>query len=306
MRPSAKRCESPESFQDWLSRPRSVRRSYSTKPSPSRSPYSSIHCERPQRRLAEVADERGVVRPAPDLGEQDEVERRRVDRPVVGAEPVARGLAVPHLVDDLARLGVDRRIVLGRLQLGEHLERGARQLGPEEQRLQARDQRVAAEDGHEPRHPGGRQLADAVAAAHPQRGEVGDRLRRTSAAGRPRSRGAAARAAARPRATRARARARRRSGARASSGCTSSAVERDGDVDDDVPRRPRLELDPPADRRAVALARAARRITCVAAENSSSGSTKRNWRSSASDRCGARRRQRLGARAGRRARSRAP
>ena len=41
--PSWKRCESQESFHDWFSRPRSVRRSYSTKPSPSRSPYCSIH-----------------------------------------------------------------------------------------------------------------------------------------------------------------------------------------------------------------------------------------------------------------------
>ena len=36
--PSEKRCESPESFHDWFASPRGVRRRYSTKPSPSRSP----------------------------------------------------------------------------------------------------------------------------------------------------------------------------------------------------------------------------------------------------------------------------
>ena len=48
-----------------------------------------------------------------------EVEGRRVDRPVVAREPGVGALPLPHLVDDLARLGVDRRVVLGRLQVGE-------------------------------------------------------------------------------------------------------------------------------------------------------------------------------------------
>ena len=52
-----------------------------------------------------------------------------------------------------------------------------RQLGAEDQRLQARDHRVAAEDGHEPGHAGRRQQADAVAAAHAQRREIRDRAR---------------------------------------------------------------------------------------------------------------------------------
>ena len=79
-------------------------------------------------------------------------------------------------MDDLARLGVHVRVVVARLQLGQHLERRACELRAEEQRLQARDQRVAAEDGHEPRHPGRRHPAGAARAAHPQRGEVGDGL----------------------------------------------------------------------------------------------------------------------------------
>ena len=82
------------------------------------------------------------------------------------------------LVDDLAGLGIDRGIVLARLQVGQHLERSAGELRAEQQGLQARDQRVAAEDRHEPGHAGGGQAAraDAARAAHPQRREVGDGL----------------------------------------------------------------------------------------------------------------------------------
>src|SRR5439155_15358276 len=60
--------------------------------------------ERAQRRLLQVADARRVIRPAPDLREQDEVERRRVGRAVVPGEPGLRSLAVADLVDDLAGL----------------------------------------------------------------------------------------------------------------------------------------------------------------------------------------------------------
>ena len=66
-------------------------------------------------------------------------------------------------MQDLARLGVDRGVVLARLQHRERLERGDRELGPEQHRLQARDQRVAPEDGHEPRHPRRGQPAETVA-----------------------------------------------------------------------------------------------------------------------------------------------
>ena len=143
------------------SSPRSARGvRYSTKPSPSRSPYSSIHASARERGLAQLVDERRVVRPAPDLREQDEEERRRVDRAVVAREPVRRGLAraAPR-----GRSCPARRRSTGRPRSpaasASTSQRRARELGPEEQRLQARDQRVAAEDGHEPRHPGGGQLA---------------------------------------------------------------------------------------------------------------------------------------------------
>ena len=178
MRPSWKRCESAESFHDWFSSPRAVRRSYSTNPSPSRSPYSSIQRSAASAGLAQLLDERGVVRPPPDLGEQDEEQRRRVDGAVVAVEPVRRRLAAPHLVDDLARLGVPGRVVRGRLQRRQLAERAARELRPEQQRLQRRDQRVAPEHRHEPRHAGGRQLprAAALAGLHLQRRQIVHRL----------------------------------------------------------------------------------------------------------------------------------
>ena len=77
-------------------------------------------------------------------------------------------------MDDLARLGVAGRVVRCRLQITENLQRGDRELRPEQQCLEARDDGVPAEDGHEPRHPGRRQLADPVlAAVHPERRQVG-------------------------------------------------------------------------------------------------------------------------------------
>src|SRR2546429_147273 len=81
-----------------------------------------------------------------------------------------------HLV---CRLLLEKKqVVLGRLELGQHRERGVRELRSEAARLQARDQRVAPADGHEPRHSGRMELADpGVPAAEPQRRELGDRLR---------------------------------------------------------------------------------------------------------------------------------
>ena len=59
-------------------------------------------------------NERRIVGPAPHLGEENEVQGRCVDGPVVARKPRLRSLSVPDLVDDLARLGVDRRVLLGR------------------------------------------------------------------------------------------------------------------------------------------------------------------------------------------------
>ena len=71
-------------------------------------------------------------------------------------------------MNDLARLGVDGGVVVGRLELGQNLECAAGELGAEEERLEAGDDRVAAEDGHEPRHPGRGQVAEPVPSAQPQ------------------------------------------------------------------------------------------------------------------------------------------
>ena len=73
-------------------------------------------------------------------------------------------------------LGVDRRVVDVRLELGERVERAHAELGPEEHRLQARDDRVAAEDRHEPGHTRCGHHPRTLAVAESQRREVGDGL----------------------------------------------------------------------------------------------------------------------------------
>ena len=123
----------------------------------------------------QLADERVVARPAPDLGEEHEEERRGVDRAVVDREPRLRGLAAPQLVEDLAGLGVDRRVVLGRLEGGEGAQRGRRELRSEQHRLERGDQRVATEEGHEPRHAGRGQLVRPLRPLQAERREVGER-----------------------------------------------------------------------------------------------------------------------------------
>ena len=139
--------------------------------------------ERAQRGLAQPQRHRVVVGPAPSLGEEHEEQRRRVDRAVVAREPGVGCAPAPHLVDDLSRLGIDRRVVLERLQLGERVERADGELGPEQQRLERGDRRVAAEDGHEPRHARGEERAPVLASAHAERPEVDDRaIERTAEA----------------------------------------------------------------------------------------------------------------------------
>ena len=63
----------------------------------------------------------------------------------MGQLPVAGHLARPQLVEDLARLGVAPRVVLGRLVGGQHRQRLDGELRPEGQRLEGGDQRVASE-----------------------------------------------------------------------------------------------------------------------------------------------------------------
>ena len=80
-------------------------------------------------------------------------------------------------MEDLARLGVVHRIVGVRLQVGEREQRVPGELAAEREGLQAGDDRVASEDGHEPRHARGDQASAGHALdLHPQSGQVDDRL----------------------------------------------------------------------------------------------------------------------------------
>ena len=174
--PSWKAIESSESFQVWLRMPCELRRLYSTKPSPSRSAGAVDPGERPPRRVLQLERQGRIVGPAPGLRQEHEEERRRVDGAVVAVGPGERRLAAPQLVHDLAGLGVALGVVGGRLGRSEDAQRSRRQLGAEQQRLQRRDQRVPAEDGHEPRRAGGEEVAVGnLGYAHPQRGEIRER-----------------------------------------------------------------------------------------------------------------------------------
>src|SRR5262245_50330448 len=116
--------------------------------------------ETAQRRVAMRLQERLVAEPLPRLVQYDEVARPGGGGSVVrrvGDQPEVRQLAGAQLVRDLSRLGVALIVDRGCLELGELPERAAREAGVHDHVLQARDQRVAAEDRHEPRHAGGRQ-----------------------------------------------------------------------------------------------------------------------------------------------------
>ena len=177
MRPSAKRCESGRVLprlhhETVIGAPEELHEAVAVAVAELVDPAQG----QSQRGL-EVAHDLVVARPAPRLRDQHEEERRRVDGAVVAREPDLRCPAAAQLVDDLPGLGVDARVVVLGLQLAEHAQRRVGELGPEDERLQARDDGVAPEHGHEPGHPGGRQQAHAVAAAHAQRREIGDRAR---------------------------------------------------------------------------------------------------------------------------------
>ena len=90
-RPAGRRAwkiESCESFQPCCTRPSSLRRAYSTKPSPSASPHSSIHCS--------ACEDVG-----PDAADQCEV----AGAPAVGAPPAPRTAASSRPNRSSARTG---------------------------------------------------------------------------------------------------------------------------------------------------------------------------------------------------------
>ena len=126
-------------------------------------------------------NERVLAGEAPVLREEDQPERRRVGGAVVGAVRLLaqlRQLAAADLVQDLAGLLVAEVVDARALQGAEQVKRAACKPRADPERLQGRDQRVPAEERHEPREPGCREdvvLAEEVA-GDAQRCEVDDRL----------------------------------------------------------------------------------------------------------------------------------
>ena len=101
-----------------------------------------------------------VSGPALVLVDQDDEQGRRVGRTVVrrvGLLLEAGGLAVPQLVQDLAGFLVAEVVHPVPLQAGQHQQGRRDQLRQERQHLQRGDDAVPAEQGHEPRQPGGDQ-----------------------------------------------------------------------------------------------------------------------------------------------------
>ena len=132
MRPSAKRCESGESFHDCTAEaviraPQELDEAVAVAVAELVDP-----AQRHAHRRLELAHERVVARPAPRLREQHEKQRRGIDGAVVAREPDLGRPPAAQLVDDLARLGVDARIVVLGLQLGQHAQGRVRQLGAED------------------------------------------------------------------------------------------------------------------------------------------------------------------------------
>ena len=160
MRPSGKRCESHESFHDWFVEParRSAartRRSRRRRGRRTRSIHSSARSAGSRSSLR-----RARRRPSSATPPRAASGRAASRRPSRSSGGTSSRAALPWRTSWTIFPGsasIDGSSSVG-LQLGERRERVARELGPEQQRLQARDERVAAEHGHEPRHPGGRQL----------------------------------------------------------------------------------------------------------------------------------------------------
>src|SRR5581483_7660069 len=108
-----------------------------------------------ERRLdvaAQLASQPDISGPG-DVFPEDEEERRRIDRTVVGralrdlAEPRER--ALPELVSDLPRLGIAVLIAPIRLVVREHPCGIARDAAAKAADLERRDRRIAAEERRE-------------------------------------------------------------------------------------------------------------------------------------------------------------
>jgi hypothetical protein len=109
------------------------------------------------RLVLALSDQRAVAGPAFVLVQQDDVQGGGVRAAVVrGVRPLLerRHLAVAHLVEDAARVLVAEVVDAAALPVPEGLQGRRGQLGRERQRLQAGEDAVAAEHGHEPGEPG--------------------------------------------------------------------------------------------------------------------------------------------------------
>src|SRR4029078_11454441 len=94
-----------------------------------------------------------AIAPARELADEDHEQRRRVDRPVVDAPAAERergGLAEAHLVEDATRFLLGRVVELRSLETRQRLQRPEREVRVDEHRHPRREQRVAAEQRHEP------------------------------------------------------------------------------------------------------------------------------------------------------------
>ena len=115
--------------------------------------------QRRPRLAFELAHEARVTGPALVLVEEHDVEGRGVGGAVVRrVRALFEGghLAVAHLVGDAARVLVAEVVDSGSLPVSERTQRRGGELGRERERLQAGEDAVAPEHGHEPRQPGGR------------------------------------------------------------------------------------------------------------------------------------------------------
>ena len=113
--------------------------------------------QRGARLALEVADEPPVAGPALVLVEQHDVERRRVGAAVVRRVRTLlerRHLAVAHLVEDSPGVLVAEVVDAAALPVSEGEQRRRRELRRERQRLEAREDAVAAEHRHEPGQAG--------------------------------------------------------------------------------------------------------------------------------------------------------
>ena len=128
------------------------------KPSPSRSPYCSIHSIARSALGSNFRKDVVVEPPSTELAEQHHEQRRGIDRAVVGAVSGQRrsvDAEVSGLVHDPSGLLLGDRIDVATLQFGERLEHTERQCRIDRQRHVRADQRITTEQRHVPRRAGG-------------------------------------------------------------------------------------------------------------------------------------------------------